>query len=418
MPSPDAGDHLARSTRIATLAFSPIAADARVLRQSAFLSDLGSVQVFGYGEAGPLPGGATLSSIAPPARDRMWMRLQRAGLLLLGRLGWKTAYDRLYWSYDLYQRASTALEASDADLFVANDWTALPAVARAATRRKRAFLLDLHEFGPRQWDHRRMFLLLRAPMVRALLQRYAKQAAATFTVNGSIADLYEEAFGFQPSVLRNIPARDEERDRAPDGPKTGATVEGDRGQTRMIHHGAAIPARELERMIDVMALLPDSFQLDFMLIPTSPEYLRSLEARAAKTAPERIRFRAPVAPAQIVSSIAEYDIGLFLLPPTTTNYALALPNKLFDFIAAGLAVVIGPSPEMARLLEQEDCGKITTGFSEAELAECLMSLDRDEIERLKANSLRASSRLSARSEHEAMLAAARHALDIPRDAQG
>ena len=55
---------------------------------------------------------------------------------------------------------------------------------------------------------------------------------------------------------------------------------------------------------------------------------------------------------EIVDTIAEYDIGLFILSPINFNYYHALPNKLFEFIQARLAIAVSPSPEMARIVHR------------------------------------------------------------------
>ena len=52
---------------------------------------------------------------------------------------------------------------------------------------------------------------------------------------------------------------------------------------------------------------------------------------------------APVPPERIVSALTPFDIGLVIDRPETDNARLALPNKLFEYMMAGLAVVVPPS---------------------------------------------------------------------------
>ena len=56
----------------------------------------------------------------------------------------------------------------------------------------------------------------------------------------------------------------------------------------------------------------------------------------------------PVAPDELVAALAPFDIGLVIDRPETDNARLALPNKLFEYLMAGLAVVVPTSPAMAR----------------------------------------------------------------------
>lgn len=83
----------------------------------------------------------------------------------------------------------------------------------------------------------------------------------------------------------------------------------------------------------------------------------------------------PVPMHRIVSFASTYDIGVFLLPPTNFNYRNALPNKLFEFIQARLAVAIGPSPQMAAVVREWNCGIVSDDFTPASLGENLQRLD-------------------------------------------
>ena len=77
---------------------------------------------------------------------------------------------------------------------------------------------------------------------------------------------------------------------------------------------------------------------------------------------------------RIVDTIAQYDIGLFLLSPANFNYYHALPNKLFEFVQARLAVAIGPSPEMARIVNDHDLGIVAPDFEPTTMAAHLNAL--------------------------------------------
>ena len=49
----------------------------------------------------------------------------------------------------------------------------------------------------------------------------------------------------------------------------------------MIHHGAASPPREIERMIAAMRHLDERFELDFLLVPGSKDYISQLGGNGA-----------------------------------------------------------------------------------------------------------------------------------------
>ena len=67
-------------------------------------------------------------------------------------------------------------------------------------------------------------------------------------------------------------------------------------------------------------------------------------------------------------TINKYDMGVFLLPPINFNYENTLPNKLFDFIQARLGIAIGPTPEMAEIVNHYKIGLVSEHFTAASLA--------------------------------------------------
>ena len=58
-----------------------------------------------------------------------------------------------------------------------------------------------------------------------------------------------------------------------------------------------------------------------------------------------------------MSALTPFDIGLVIDRPETDNARFALPNKLFEYMMAGLAVVVPNVPAMARLVETEGIGR-------------------------------------------------------------
>ena len=86
-----------------------------------------------------------------------------------------------------------------------------------------------------------------------------------------------------------------------------------------------------------------------------------------------LTFRDPVPYAQLVDTLAEYDVSMTFLPPTNFNLAHALPNKFFEAVQARLGLIIGPSPEMVAILTQYGLGAIVPDFE----VESLRSVIRD-----------------------------------------
>lgn len=148
-------------------------------------------------------------------------------------------------------------------------------------------------------------------------------------------------------------------------------------------------------MIEALARADRRFTLDFMLVEDSPGHLDELKHLAARMAPGRVHFRAPVRPGEIVRTVAAYDVGFCVIAPVCYNQWMMLPNKLFEFIQAGLAVCVGPSPAMAGLVKQHGVGVVTAGFTPSEIAATLNQLTEPELDEMRQAARRAGAVLHA-----------------------
>ena len=91
-------------------------------------------------------------------------------------------------------------------------------------------------------------------------------------------------------------------------------------------------------------------------------------------------------------------MGIYWIPPYSINAELALPNKIFDFIQARLAIAVGPTKEMANIVEEFQVGVVSSGFSNENIVETLRSLDRDQIIGFKQNTNSAAQKLCFENE--------------------
>ena len=168
---------------------------------------------------------------------------------------------------------------------------------------------------------------------------------------------------------------------------------------RLIHAGAAGRARRLEVMVDAVAQVnartPGRVELDLYLVPGDERYIRELAQRTGNEAVTGVAVREPVGFTELVPTMHRYDVGIFICPPTTLNLKHALPNKVFEFVQARLALVVSPSPAMASLVYEHGVGVVTAGYETADLVQVLESLGPADIEAYKAASHAAAENLSA-----------------------
>lgn len=160
-------------------------------------------------------------------------------------------------------------------------------------------------------------------------------------------------------------------------------------------------------MIEMMRILPDHFTLDLILMtPPSASaqtkaYLDELRALAQFT--NRIRFLPPVTVEEILPLLNQYDIGLIIIPPINFNYANTLPNKFFDNIQARVALAIGPTPEMAEIVNQHNLGVVSEDFSSKSLADKIQNLSVEQIDVFKRNADTAAHEYNAEKNRNILL---------------
>ncbi|HEX8723384.1 MAG TPA: glycosyltransferase family 4 protein [Pyrinomonadaceae bacterium] len=383
-----------RRKSVCIISFSWVAGDARVLRQVEYLSPHYDVTVVGEGEAHPSwpAGGAVTWRQIPPIRAggglrRLPLRLAGLALLLAGKAH-PDSYLRWYWRQPIMRDTFELAKAGGHDAYHANDWNALPIAAEAATASGARLVFDAHEYAPLEWENRRVWRMLYSPMIGHVLRRYGPRADATTTVASAIADRYRREYGLDPVVVMNAPARN----------GLLPNREGDFNNIRLIHHGAAIPDRRLEDMIAALAECDRRYSLYFMLTGGESAYVRRLKRVAGELAAGRVTFLDPVATERVVEAVSEFDLGLCYIAPTNYNYYVSLPNKFFDFIAAGLPVCIGPSPSMAEVVRSYGLGCIARSFEPRDIAAALNSLGADELARMRRGARAAAAEVNAERE--------------------
>jgi glycosyltransferase involved in cell wall biosynthesis len=109
-----------------------------------------------------------------------------------------------------------------------------------------------------------------------------------------------------------------------------------------------------------------------------------------------------VASHRCVAEAAAADIGIWTLMPICKNFTYALPNKVFEYLAAGLPVVCAHHAEVAKIVNGFDVGRCFDPESPASIAHAIETLasDRDARQRCRSNIAFALANLKAELEWE------------------
>lgn len=377
-------------TRIALVCISPLRHDSRVLRHAALLSGAGyEVRIFAQA---PLPDAPSepVTRLPGPGHDwrvRLGLVLRQAPATL-----WAGSAEPLYWASLTKRAARRELLKYRPDLVIANDWRALP-IAFAAKRSCGARIIyDSHEFAPEEFADSRLWRLLARRHVAAIEGRYIGRADAAMTVSDGISEALAERYDLaeRPVVIANMP------------PRTTTCFRPAGERITVLYHGAIVPRRGLETLIESLPLWPSHFRL-VLRGPTQGQFDQHLRGLAAGLG-DRIAFEAAVAPGQIVAAASAADIGFFLLSNSTTHARFALPNKVFEYLSAGLMVISSDLPEVRKVIDGAGCGLLLPEDTPQTIAACLSDLTRDRIDACKRASLDAAQRLNFDAEGAKLLA--------------
>jgi glycosyltransferase involved in cell wall biosynthesis len=108
---------------------------------------------------------------------------------------------------------------------------------------------------------------------------------------------------------------------------------------------------------------------------------------------DRIKLLPLVPYAELLSWTASADIGLNVLPPDySPSIYYCLPNKLFEYLMAGLPVLTSRLPAVAEVIRQYDVGQVVDSLDPVTVAEAINALlaDTEARARMRANALAAA----------------------------
>jgi glycosyltransferase involved in cell wall biosynthesis len=208
-----------------------------------------------------------------------------------------------------------------------------------------------------------------------------------------------------PRVIRNIPERE-----GANGNGAAVAMRSPDGDRTLVYAGALTTRRGLEQAI---AALPAAPGLRLRLLgPGSPSYRRLLQRLAQEHGvAERVDLHPAVAPQDVVEAISPAAAGLALIQPSPRSYALSLPNKLFEYLAAGLPVLASDVPTIRSFVEGEGIGLIAPAEDTAEIAQAMLEIAAPERNaELRAVARAVAARLTWEREAEGLKSAYREAI--------
>jgi glycosyltransferase involved in cell wall biosynthesis len=217
------------------------------------------------------------------------------------------------------------------------------------------------------------------------------------SVNDSIAALYKSDYGISPKVVRNIPLR-----KDLPLPLTRKELGLPENEPIILLQGAGINVdRGAEEAVAAMQYL----NRGLLLIVGDGDVLPMLKAMVNKLKLDhKVKFIARV-PFEVLASYTQLAaIGLSIDKLDNVNYINSLPNKLFDYMHAGVPILASKVKEVAKIIEAYDIGMLIDSHDPKHMAECMKAMlsNAEQIENWKKNLLRASNDLTWQKECETL----------------
>ena len=342
---------------------SDLATDNRIHRTCSVLEGLG-YQIY-------LLGRKKKNSPVMPQRNYRVRRIQlrfEKGMLFYAALNLRLFFILLFAKYDF---------------IFANDLDTLPAAFLASRLKRKPLLYDSHELFTEvpelvnRPNVQRVWMVLEKMMVPRI--------GEIITVNQSIAAIFEHKYHIKSSVVRNVPLR-HEKIEAHHRSFLGLTDV----QTMLIIQGSGLNVqRGIEEAVMAMPLIPSAVLFlvgDGDVIAHVKKLVIQLQLQ------EQVRFVGRVPYNELLKYTAAADLGLALDKPLSLNYALALPNKVFDYIQAGTPIVASALIEIETLINRHNCGVILPEVTPELIAEKINELiaKPERIAEYKTNCLKAA----------------------------
>lgn len=298
-------------------------------------------------------------------------------------------YNFKLFFYLLFKRSS---------LFVSNDLDTLVANYLVSRLRMKPLVYDSHEYflGSTEIMDRPFVLKFWRAIERFIFPRLRH----IFTVNHSIADLYEKDYGKRPQVVRNLPRRYE----VPKG-ITRKTLGLPEDQKIVLMQGSGINVdRGAEELIHSMKIQYGLQNVQLYFIGGGGVWQQLIELTKELHLERKVHFLPKMPYHKMMQYTALSDIGVSLDKPVSLNYKYSLPNKLFDYLAAGTPVLASPMVEVKKIVEGYDVGLCIENHDPGHIAGKIKTMleDREAYARWQSNALKVSKDLCWENEEKVL----------------
>lgn len=255
----------------------------------------------------------------------------------------------------------------------AHDLNALPIGYLISRLTGAKLIYDAHEMWSEQEIQNSLPRYIRV-IGRWFEKRYSRRADAAISVSEGIADEMQRRFNLEKvNVVRNLPSH-HPVDRSESPLRRHLAI--DSQDFIVLYQGALSSGRGVECLIEAFLQLDDP-RLQLVLLGNGPLKADLEEAVPPTELNSRVHFISAVPHAELLYWTAGADTGVHPMVGSCLNHKLALPNKLFEYLQAGLPIIVSDMPEMATFVRKEKIGLVFEDGNAEELARNIAALSED-----------------------------------------
>jgi len=250
---------------------------------------------------------------------------------------------------DYYKRAYLAACEDGFDVIHAHDLLTLPVGAALARKTGKPLVYDAHELYTEMSTLRRV----EQRVWRYLERRDIGRASRLITVCESIASELVERYGVdRPLVLLNCPPAPRWSDGEANLLRARVGID-DPSVRLVLYQGGLVPNRGLEELVQAAASFDDAV----LVLMGWGRLQPLLEAQIERSGlGERVIVTGPVPQAELLGITRGADVGVIPYKAIGLNNYYTTPNKLFEYLAAGIPIACSAFPELRRFVERPGAG--------------------------------------------------------------
>jgi glycosyltransferase involved in cell wall biosynthesis len=243
-----------------------------------------------------------------------------------------------------------------ADIYLGNDLDVMPATLLAARMRKKPLIYDSHEYFSG------MAGLERKPLRRGIWKWFEKRLFRRlkygYTVSGSIRDQYRREYGKELLVVRNLPSGERVPCFSPAEKEWIASIDRQIPANKnilLLQSGGLNEQRGVEELVLSMQFL-DGNRFHLLIIGGGDIFCELQKMIAGNQLTGKVTL-IPKVPFSILPHFTQQaHLGLSLEKAAVANHRYCLPNKLFEYLHAGVPVLTSRLVEMERIIEHYQVG--------------------------------------------------------------